>query len=165
MTKQKQEIVLFDDTQRAVFQTKIMRFSIPESLAWLETQGHKMSETTYKKRWTEVQTIKDAKILQIASRGLFEQHMERIENLELVLKLSWRNYYKLAGKDPFKAQRVLDSIVMQQPLLSQYYEATRFIIKEEFPQLLAEFEKCQTNDPDRILKIFAQKDKEKKKSG
>jgi len=162
LTKQK-EIVLFNDEQRLCLQARIMRLTNTEALAWLKTQGHDISEQTFMRRLNEVNSIKDAKILQIASRGLFEQHMERIENLELVLKLSWRNYHKLSAKDPFKAQKVLDSIAMQQPLLSQYYEATKFILKEEYPELISEFEKCKITDPHRILKIFQKKDQEKMK--
>lgn len=157
----KQQVVLFSEVQRAVLQTKIMRLSYPEALAWLKTQDYQMAITTYKKHLADIHRIKDFTILQIASRGLFEQHMERIQNLELVLKLSWRNYHKLSMKDEFKSQKVLDSIAMQQPLLSQYYEATKFILKEEFPELIAEFEKCQINDPKHILKIFQKKDLEK----
>ncbi len=140
-----------------------MRFSIPEALTWLKTQGYEMAEPTYKKHWTEIQKIKDTKLLAIASRGLFEQHMERIENLELVLKLSWRNYHKLQAKDVYKAQKILDSIVLQQPILSQYYEATKFIIKEEYPELLKVFEATHENDPERIMKQFQKIDLEKRK--
>ena len=127
MTKTQTDIILFSDVQRAVLQTSIMRLSLPESLAWLTSQGHKMGKTIYFKTMKEIHKIKDFTILQIASRGLFEQHMERIQNLELVLKLSWRNYHKLSASDPYKSQKILDSIAMQQPMLSQYYEATKFV--------------------------------------
>ena len=84
MAKQKQKVVLFSEVQRAVLQSKIMRLSKPEALAWLKTQGHQMGETTYKKTLSQIHKIKDFTILQIASRGLFEQHMERIDRKSVV---------------------------------------------------------------------------------
>lgn len=160
MTKTTQ-VVLFTDEQRACLWTKVMRLSEKEAIAWLESQGKKMSTATYERRLNEANKIKDFHILEIASRGLFEQHIERIENLELVLKLSWRNYHKASNKDPVRSQKILDSIVMQQPILSQYYEATKFILKEEYPELIQEFENSKMSDPKRIMKIFQKKDLEK----
>ena len=147
--------------QGLIIQSKIMRLSREEAVAWVNgrlPKGEEITLSTYEADWTEIHQIKDIKIMELASRGMFEQHMDRINNLELVLELSWRNYHKLSVKDPYKSQKVLDSIAALQPLLSQYYEATKHIVEEEAPQVIALLESQGIKTPEEIIKIFQAKD-------
>ena len=157
-------IRVLTDRQRLVLHSKIMQLSIVEGLAWVNGQlgkGNEISESLYNQEWGAINNSIDIKIMEIASRGIFMQHLERIQNLELVVKLSWRNYHKIAAQDPYKSQRILDSIAAMQPLLSKYYEATTHIVEEEAPQVILALEKRGIKTPEEIIKVFQQKDMEK----
>ncbi len=67
--------------------------------------------------------------------GLWVQHLQRIDTLEIIIKLSWENYHHLANEKSYlQAQKVLDSIADMQPLLSQYYEASQGVIEYDRSQ-------------------------------
>ena len=66
---------------------------------------------------------------ELQKQGLWEQHLERIDQLETILKFSWQNYHR--ANDPIKKQRILDSIVSIQPLLSVYYSASQEVIETD----------------------------------
>jgi hypothetical protein len=51
-----------------------------------------------------------------------DQHLQRIDKLELVEHLMWTEYEK--EKSPFKGVNILSSIVNMQPYLSNYYGVT-----------------------------------------
>jgi hypothetical protein len=57
-----------------------------------------------------------------------DQHLQRIDNLELVEHLMWSEYEK--EKSPFKRVEILSYIVNMQPYLSNYYGATRFVLEK-----------------------------------
>jgi hypothetical protein len=54
--------------------------------------------------------------------------LQRIDRLELVESLMWKNYEE--EKSPFKKVEILTSIVNMQPYLSNYYGATRFVLEK-----------------------------------
>jgi hypothetical protein len=55
-----------------------------------------------------------------------EQHLQRLDKLELVEELMWRNYHD--EKSPSKRVGILQAIVSMQPYLSNYYGATTFVM-------------------------------------
>jgi len=57
-----------------------------------------------------------------------DQHLERIDKLELIESLMWKNYD--AEKSLYKKVQILYSIVQMQPFLSNYYGATRFVLEK-----------------------------------
>jgi hypothetical protein len=78
-----------------------------------------------------------------------EQHLQRIDKLELVEHLMWSEYEK--EKSPFKRVNILNSIVNMQLYLSSYYGATRFVL-----------EKRLKIDPIKKPDIYLDKDIDKK---
>ena len=66
-------------------------------------------------------------------KGLWQQHLQRIEQLETILDLSWVNY--TAEVDPSKKQKILESIAVLQPMLSKYYEETQYVIEFDSKRL------------------------------
>jgi hypothetical protein len=55
--------------------------------------------------------------------------LERIDQLETIMKFSWQNYHRAAT--PVVRQRILDSISAIQPLLSAYYSASQEVIEHD----------------------------------
>jgi hypothetical protein len=55
-----------------------------------------------------------------------DQHLQRIDKLELVEELIWKNYRE--EKSPSKKVAILQAIVSMQPFLSNYYGATTFVL-------------------------------------
>ena len=114
-------------------QTIIMKLNEPESLAWIR------SHQTNKKKPMEVRafyrikgTLKsttDKRKFELQKQGLWQQHIERIDQLETILKFSWQNYHRTT--EPMNKQRILESITAIQPLLSAYYGASQEVIETD----------------------------------
>jgi hypothetical protein len=80
----------------------------------------------------------------IAKIGFQDQHLDRIDNTELCLKLMWENYNK--EQDPFKRFQMLKDIIMVQPYLSSYYETTKLIVEKQQEQNEIELNNISIND-------------------
>lgn len=120
-----------------------MRFSEEESLAFLEANGCKMARLKYYKIKKQVQSDTLQQLYRIAKIGFSEQHLHRIKNLELVEKLLWENYWVVHLQKPAIAVQILKELREIQPYLSSYYEATKFIIEENYLKDKHESEKQQ----------------------
>ena len=72
--------------------------------------------------------MKLKRLYQIAKYGFEEQHLERIDNCELILKLMWQN--AMNEKDPYRSTQILKEILSLQPYLSSYYDTTKEVMKE-----------------------------------
>lgn len=69
------------------------------------------------------------KLFEIAREGFIAQHLARIDDLELIKRKMWEMFFKLEKSDPFKASQVLLWLMQVQPYLSQYYEASKYIMQ------------------------------------
>ena len=74
----------------------------------------------------KIDSMKLKRLYHIAKIGFQDQHLERIDNTELSLKLMWENYH--LEKNPFKRFHMLKDIIMVQSYLSSYYEASKLVI-------------------------------------
>ena len=120
---------LLSDRQKAVIETIRMRLTEKQSLAYLKEMGFEISPKTYYNDKRKVEELKLKRLYHIAQIGFQDQHLDRIDNTELCLKLMWDNYH--LEQDPFKRFQMLKDIVMVQPYLSSYYETTRLIVEKE----------------------------------
>ncbi len=73
--------------------------------------------------------MKLKRLYHVAKIGFQDQHLDRIDNTELCLKLTWENYH--LERDPFKKFQMLKDIIMVQPYLSSYYEASKLIVEKQ----------------------------------
>ncbi len=64
----------------------------------------------------------------IAKTQFVDQHLERIDQLELINKEMWSLYRK--EKDTFKKAQILEKIAELQTYISPYYEASKWIMEE-----------------------------------
>jgi hypothetical protein len=118
---------ILSDTEQAVVQTLTMRLNEKQALFFLKQNGIDISRRTYFRCKKKVEALKWQRLVHIAE--LFtDQHLQRIDKLELVEHLMWTEYEK--EKSPFKRVSILSSIVTMQPYLSNYYGATRFVLEK-----------------------------------
>src|SRR5215208_4718665 len=119
---------MLTERQKAVIETIRMRLSEQQSLEYLKEVGFACSAATFYREKKKVEELK-LKRLYIASIGFVDQHLDRIENTELCLKLMWENYNK--EQDPYKRFQMLKDIILVQPYLSSYYETTKLVIEQK----------------------------------
>lgn len=118
---------ILTDTETAVLQTMTMQMSPTKALEYLKGAGIEISERTYFRCKKRVEATKWQRLYRIAE-VFTDQHLHRIDRLELIESLMWRNYHE--EKSPYKKVDILSSIVNMQPYLSNYYGATRFVLEK-----------------------------------
>ena len=108
-----------------------MRLSEQQSFEYLKEVGFPCSPATFYRDKKKVEEMKLKRLYHIASIGFVDQHLDRIDNTELCLKLMWENYH--SETDPFKRFQMLKDIILVQPYLSSYYETTKLVMKQQQP--------------------------------
>lgn len=115
------------DTEKAVVQTMTMRLHTEEALSYLRQCGINMVRRTYYRYKKKVESMKWQRLINIANM-FTEQHLQRMDKLELIEQLMWKNYHE--EKSPVKKVTILQAIVMMQPYLSAYYDATSYVLSK-----------------------------------
>ena len=122
-----------NDSEILVMQTVVMKLNEAESLAWIrshQTSRQKPMEVrTFYRIKGKLKSLTDKRKFDLQKQGLWEQHLERIDQLETILKFSWQNYHRTT--EPMNKQRILESITAIQPLLSAYYGASQEVIETD----------------------------------
>ncbi|TLX82361.1 MAG: hypothetical protein E6L04_10120 [Thaumarchaeota archaeon] len=116
------------DSERTAVETITitMRILPNEALQYLKDCGIEISRRSYFRHNAKLEASKWERLMSIAER-FTEQHLQRIDKLELVESLMWKNYD--LEKYPHKKVDIHCSIVTMQPFLSNYYVATRFVLE------------------------------------
>ena len=127
----------FNDREILVVQTMCMRLSEKDSLKWLKSRGHDIKQATYHKVKKKIRDSTDKRKFELSREGLWEQHLERIDQLETALKLAWENYHD--ESDPSKKVRILETVVSIQPLLSMYYQSSQKVIQHDSKKKLPNY--------------------------
>jgi len=105
----------------------VMKLQPAEAISYLKDCGYKTSRTTYFRYKKKVESLKWQRLIHAAN--LFtDQHLQRLDKLELIEELMWKNY--LEERSPFKKVGILKEIVSMQPYLSNYYGATTFVLSK-----------------------------------
>ena len=143
---------ILSDRSRAIIETIRMRLTEKQSLEYLKEVGFDIGPATYYREKRKVEQMKLKRLYHIAKIGFQDQHLERIDNIELCLKLMWENYH--LEQDPFKRFQMLKDIIMVQPYLSSYYETTKLIVEkhqqEQQQNEIAELNNLQINDDEEL---------------
>jgi hypothetical protein len=116
---------ILNDTEKAVVQTITMKLHTNEALSYLKDCGIKMARRSYFRYKKKVESMKWERLVHTANM-FTEQHLQRLDKLELVEELMWKNYQD--EKSPSKKVGILQAIVSMQPYLSNYYGATTFVL-------------------------------------
>ena len=118
---------ILSDSQKAVVDTITMRLNLSQALEYVKHAGFEMSERTYYRHKRKVQEMKLERMHFIAKVAYEEQHLERVDRMELIENQMWTNYWH--EKEPLKRVKILTHIVNIQPFISTYYEATKYLVE------------------------------------
>ena len=143
---------LLSDRQKAVIETIRMRLTEKQSLAYLKEMDFEISPKTYYNDKRKVESLKLKRLYHIAQIGFQDQHLDRIDNTELALKLMWENYH--LEQDPYKKFQMLKDIIFVQPYLSAYYETTKLIVEKQQSQEqneIVELNNLQINEEEEFF--------------
>jgi len=122
---------VISERQKAVVETIRMQLSAEKSLLYMKDAGYDISISTYKRDKNKLNKNKLKRLYHIAKIGFEDQHLERIDTLELIQKEMWKNYHEC--NNPFQKVMILEKIVNVQPYLSSYYESTKEVIGNSNP--------------------------------
>jgi hypothetical protein len=123
---------LLSDRQKSVIETIRMRLTERQSLAYLKEMGFEISPKTYYNDKRKVESLKLKRLYHIAQIGFQDQHLERIDIYEMGFKMMWQNV--LLEKEPYKRNSMIKDILLLQPYMSAYYEATKLVIDKQQQQ-------------------------------
>jgi len=116
--------------QQAVVETIRMRLTESQALAYLNSEaiGYPMSKRTFWREKGIIKRLTFQRLSLIAQQGFQDQHIERIDNLELIHKLMWKEYHLC--QSAYQRAQILKDIRDMQPYLSAYYDATRDVMEK-----------------------------------
>ena len=115
------------EDKRAVLTTITMRLTRQEALEYLRGQGYPISDSTLGRIKSELKRNSLSRMHQIAAYEFHEQHLNRIDNCELIAKLMWQEY--LRERSPYRRVLILKEIKEIQPYLSSYYQTTKMVLE------------------------------------
>ena len=98
------------DIEMGVVETIRMRLSTEQALQYLQDHGFNMSRATYFRYKRKVEEKKFERLYKISKIGFQDQHLERIEGIELALKEMWARY--IDEKDNFRKVMILEKIII-----------------------------------------------------
>ena len=104
-----------------------MRLTRQEALEYLRGQGYPISNSTLGRIKSELKRNSLSRMHQIATYEFHEQHLNRIDNCELIAKLMWQGY--LRERSPYRRVLILKEIKEIQPYLSSYYQTTKMVLE------------------------------------
>ena len=120
---------ILSDTQKAVLDTVTMRLDCTNSLDYVRSVGFPMKRRTYYRHKKKIEDMKLERMRFIAKVAYEEQHLERVDRMELIESQMWINYWK--EQDRYKKVKILAEIVNIQPYISSYYEATKDLLETQ----------------------------------
>ena len=109
-----------------VIQCIVMKLSEKESLEYLHNKGFQKSRQHYHRIKKNIKESRFDRLTLIAKTQFVDQHLERIDQLELVNQEMWTRYRE---KD-YKAMDALLKIAELQTFISPYYEASKWVMEE-----------------------------------
>ena len=124
---------ILSDTQKAVLETVTMRLDLTNSLDYLKHVGFPMGRRTYYRHKKQIEDMKLERMRFIARVAYEEQHLDRVDRMELIESQMWINYWK--EEDRYKKVKILAEIVNIQPYISSYYEATKDLLEAQKPKV------------------------------
>jgi len=103
-----------------------MSLSENESLRYLKDRGFEISRQYFYKLKKLIIESRFDRLTLIAKSQFVDQHLERIDQLELVNQEMWKCY---RSKD-YKAMDALLKIAELQTYISPYYDASRYVMEK-----------------------------------
>jgi hypothetical protein len=118
-----------DTIRPYVIQTMIMRLTEKETLSYLKSRGFTISRESYYRYKRKIQQSRFERLSLIVKEGFVDQHLERIDQLELVNREFWKLYNE--EKDNSKKVQILENIAELQEYICPYYDASRYVMEQQ----------------------------------
>jgi len=113
-----------------------------EALEYLRTYGFEMSRASLYRHKNNLKKRIRERLHIIAAKTFEEQHLERIDELELIKKKMWEDHGE--ERSPYRRVMILREIKDVQRYISAYYEATEdFVDNKKVEQLRNKFASIQ----------------------
>ena len=112
-----------------IIQTMVMKLSESESLQYLDDKGFKISRDSFYRLKRSIQQSRFDRLNLIAKTQFVDQHLERIDQLELVNLEYWKLYRET--KDTFKKALILEKIAELQTYISPFYDASMYVMQKQ----------------------------------
>ncbi len=114
-------------TEMEVIMAQSIASSENDALQYLKEHGYEMHRATYYRTLGRIDVESGKRLYEIAKYQK-ERHRARIDKLEVIEKLMWKNYNKC--DDPAKCVRILKEIREMQVYLSAFDQGTAGVIEE-----------------------------------
>jgi hypothetical protein len=105
----------------------VMRLSEKESMQYLNEKGFSISIQHFYRLKKRIVESRFDRLSLIAKTQFVDQHLERIDQLELINQEMWTLYRN--EKDNFKKVLILEKIAELQTYISPYYDASRYVME------------------------------------
>ena len=122
-----------DSVKSLVVRCMVMRLTEKESLDYFKEQGYQISCRQFYRIKKNIKESRFERLSEIA-KGFIDHHLQRMDTLELVNSEMWRKYR--AGD--YKALDALSKIAEAQPLMSNYYDASKMVMENEIERIRKE---------------------------
>ena len=132
---------VLSETQQAIVETVTMRLHVTQALQYLKDAGHEISRAKYYRQKKKIEGMKLERMQHVAMY-FHDQHLDRLDKIELIEKLMWDNYH--AEMDPTKKNNMLVNIMHMQTYISAYYDITRYVLETKV-KTYADIEKLPRN--------------------
>jgi hypothetical protein len=106
----------------------MMGFSESGSLEYLKTKGYDISHDTFYRHKRKIKQSRFDRLSLIAKEGFVDQHLERIDQLELINQEYWKLYN--AEKNNMNKALILEKIAELQTYISPFYDASRYVMEQ-----------------------------------
>jgi hypothetical protein len=110
-----------------IIQCMVMKLSEDESLQYLKDRGFKISIQYFYRLKKQIKESRLDRLSLIAKTQFVDQHLERIDQLELVNQEMWKKYRE---KD-YKAMDALLKIAELQTYISPFYDASMYVMQKQ----------------------------------
>ena len=118
----------YDTIKPFIIETMVMGLSEKQSLQYLADRDFKISHNHFFRLKRKTKESRFDRLSLIAKQGFVDQHLERIDQLELINKEYWKLYN--AEQDNFKKALILEKIAELQTYISPYYDASRYVMEQ-----------------------------------
>jgi hypothetical protein len=107
----------------------VMRLTQNESMQYLNDKGFEISVPQLYRIKKSIQQSRFDRLNLIAKTQFVDQHLERIDQLELINSEYWKLYRET--KDTFKKALILEKIAELQTYISPYYDASMYVMQKQ----------------------------------
>jgi hypothetical protein len=117
----------------------VMRLDEKESLEYVKEQGFDLSRAQYYRIKKKIHDSRFDRLFRIA-KGFVDHHLERMDTIDLVHHEMWTSY----RKGDYKAMDALSKIAEIQPIISNYFDASKLVMEDEIERTKKEGQDVET---------------------